>query len=442
MTGWRSPLAAALVLLGLGVPGGAAAAEGDGEPLFAFADREIAESSGLVDAGDVVHTVNDSGSGPVLYTVDVSTGATTGRTTYTDGEVVDVEALAPGRDRTVWVGDIGDNAASRDSVSLYRVRPGQGGAARLDLTYPDGPRDAEALLAHPRTGRLFVVSKTVFGGTVYAVPAGAAPGETTTLREFARVTGLVTDGAFLPDGRHVVLRSYGTATVYSFPGFEPRGTVALPEQRQGEAIVGRRRRPGAAQQRGRRGRGAAGRAAAPPHLRAGARGVGARSLARRVVLGHLAPGHVGRGRRRATRTQRPLRPPGGVRAAGGRRPGAARHARLRPAPHLAWAPRLTLAWRRHPRGKPRHGSTAHGVTQQPRLVPPPLRQGLRLPRRQRRPADRRARRADQGPGHPAGLAGRLDLPAAQRPHPGRRASTTPDDGSTSTTRTGGSSATR
>jgi len=237
MTGWRSPPAAALVLLGLGVPGGAAAAEGDGEPLFAFADREIAESSGLVDAGDVVHTVNDSGSGPVLYTVDVSTGATTGRTTFTDGEVVDVEALAPGRDRTVWVGDIGDNAASRDSVSLYRVRPGQGGAARLDLTYPDGPRDAEALLAHPRTGRLFVVSKTVFGGTVYAVPAGAAPGETTTLREFARVTGLVTDGAFLPDGRHVVLRSYGTATVYSFPGFEPRDTVALPEQRQGEAIA-------------------------------------------------------------------------------------------------------------------------------------------------------------------------------------------------------------
>ncbi len=235
MTGWRSPLAAALVLLCLSAPG-AAAAERDGEPLFAFADREIAESSGLVDAGDVVHTVNDSGSGPVLYTVDVATGATTGRTTYTDGEVVDVEALAPGRDGTVWVGDIGDNGASRDSVSLHRVRPGQAGAPRLDLTYPDGPRDAEALLAHPRTGRLFVVSKTVFGGTVYAVPAGAAPGETTTMRAFARVTGLVTDGAFLPDGRHVVLRSYGTATVYSFPGFEPRGTVVLPEQRQGEAI--------------------------------------------------------------------------------------------------------------------------------------------------------------------------------------------------------------
>lgn len=236
MTGWRSPLAVVLALLALGVPVAAAAAERDGKPLFAFADREIVESSGLVDAGDVVHTVNDSGDGPVLYTVDATDGVTAGRTTYAAGAVVDVEALAPGRDGTVWVGDIGDNGASRDSVSLYRVRPGQGGAPRWDLTYPDGPRDAEALLAHPRTGRLFVVSKTVFGGTVYAVPAEAAPGETTTMREFARVTGLVTDGAFLPDGRHVVLRSYGTATVYTFPGFEPRGRVTLPEQRQGEAI--------------------------------------------------------------------------------------------------------------------------------------------------------------------------------------------------------------
>jgi hypothetical protein len=239
MTGWRSSLVAAVLLLGLGAPA-AAAAEGDGEPLFAFADREIAESSGLVDAGDVVHTVNDSGSGPVLYTVDVSTGATTGRTTYTDGEVVDVEALAPGRDRTVWVGDIGDNGASRDSVSLYRVRPGQAGAARLDLTYPDGPRDAEALLAHPRTGRLFVVSKTVFGGVVHAAPRRLVAGEVHRLTPFARVPGLLTDGAFLPDGEHVLLRGYAAATLFTFPAFEVVGSFPLPRQRQGEGLaVGR-----------------------------------------------------------------------------------------------------------------------------------------------------------------------------------------------------------
>lgn len=238
MSGWGSTVAIAAVLLLAGTPGAAAAAEGTGRPLFAFTDRGIAESSGLVDRGRVVYTVNDSGDGPVLYAVDSRTGDTVGRTTYTSDEVADVEALAPGRVGTVWVGDVGDNQGSRDAVSLYRVRPGATTpAVRLDLTYPDGPRDAETLLSHPRTGRLFVVSKTVFGGTVYAVPTGARPGRTARLRRFAQVSGLVTDGAFLPDGRHVLLRSYTTATVYTFPGFERRGTLSLPEQRQGEAVA-------------------------------------------------------------------------------------------------------------------------------------------------------------------------------------------------------------
>lgn len=236
MTGWPSAMALAALLL-IGTPGAAAAAEESGRPLFAFTDPEIAESSGLVDTGDVVYTANDSGSGPVLYAVDPRSGDTTDRTTYTPDEVEDVEALAPGPAGTVWVADVGDNQRSRETVSLYRARPGAAVAApRLDLVYPDGPRDAETLLAHPSSGRLFVVSKTVFGGTVYAVPGDARPGGPVRLRRFAQVPGLVTDGAFLPDGRHVVLRSYATATVYTFPGFEARGSFDLPEQRQGEAV--------------------------------------------------------------------------------------------------------------------------------------------------------------------------------------------------------------
>ena len=236
MTGWASAAAGLAGLVVAALPSSV---------LFTFADREIAESSGLVDRGGVVFTVNDSGSGPVLYGVDPATGETTSRTTYSTDEVVDVEALAPGRDGTVWVADIGDNGASRDSVALYRTRPGSSTSTRLDLRYPDGPRDAEALVAHPRTGRLFVVAKSVFGGTVYAVPPGARPGRTTTMRRFAQVPGLVTDGAFLPDGKHVVLRGYGTATVFTFPGFQPTGTVDLPDQQQGEGLaIGRGGRGG------------------------------------------------------------------------------------------------------------------------------------------------------------------------------------------------------
>jgi hypothetical protein len=241
MTGWRSAagflLAASVVLLCPGPAAGVVATERlEHRTLFRFADASIAESSGLVDAGSVVYTTNDSGAGPVLYAVDPRTGQTTGTTTYSSSEVTDVEALAPAPGGDVWVADIGDNAAARASVALYRVRPGAGDAPRVELTYPGGPRDAETLLVHPVTGRAFVVSKTVFGGVVYAVPS-LAPGGPHRLRRFAQEPGLVTDGAFFPDGRHVLLRGYGAATVYTFPGFAPRGTVVLPPQRQGEGVA-------------------------------------------------------------------------------------------------------------------------------------------------------------------------------------------------------------
>ncbi len=234
--------AAAGVLGVLGVPG-AALADGAGSPvpsttLVSFRDDDVYESSGLVDRGRTLYTVNDSGDAAVVYGVDARTGATTSRSTYA-GSVTDVEALAPGRHGTVWAGDIGDNRADRDDVAVYRLTPRDGRvpAARYRLRYPDGPRDAETLLVRPGTGRVLVVSKTVFGGTVYAAPRTLrAGGPAQVLRRFARVPGLVTDGTFLPDGRHVLLRTYGTASVYTFPGFDLVGTVRLPSQPQGEGI--------------------------------------------------------------------------------------------------------------------------------------------------------------------------------------------------------------
>lgn len=224
MTGWASGLAALV------------AGAVTGTSLFGFADPSIVESSGLVDAGDTVYTVNDSGDGPVLYAVDTATGRTAGTTTYSADAVVDVEALAPAPDDRVWVADIGDNLRRRETVSVYRVTPGRSRAPRYDLAYPDGPRDAETLLAHPVTGRLFVVSKTVFGGTVYAAPRRLDPDRTNRLTRFAEVPGFLTDGAFVPDGRHVLVRGYGRAWLLDFPGFGVVGAFDLPEQDAGEGL--------------------------------------------------------------------------------------------------------------------------------------------------------------------------------------------------------------
>ena len=230
------PVLAVLLLLGT------SPARADDQPvpstrLFSFADDAIFESSGLVDRGDVVYTIDDSGDDAVVYGVDPGSGRTLSRTTYADS-VEDVEALAPGAGGTVWAGDIGDNLHRRDDVSVYRVTPDGGDqrAPRYRLRYPDGPHDAETLLVHPRTGQVLVVSKSVFGGTVYAAPRRLDAGRDNRLRAFARVGGLVTDGTFFPDGRHVLLRTYGTASVYTFPAFELVGTVRLPAQPQGEGI--------------------------------------------------------------------------------------------------------------------------------------------------------------------------------------------------------------
>jgi len=211
--------------------------------VFTFADPNIAESSGLVARGRVMFTVNDSGDDAVVYAVDVTSGDTVGVTTYSSDPVSDVEAVSPGRAGTVWVGDIGDNSSDRPAIDVYRVPFGRPrGDAQVDadtytLVYPDGPRDAEALLVHPRSGRLYVVSKGILGGTVYAAPVAMEPGTLDRMSVVGEVPGLVTDGAFLPDGRHILLRSYGTAAVYTFPALRLVGRMDLPAQEQGEAVA-------------------------------------------------------------------------------------------------------------------------------------------------------------------------------------------------------------
>jgi hypothetical protein len=214
--------------------------EVDGRVEMRFQDPSITEASGLVVRDGLVVTVNDSGDSARVFTVDPTTGRTVGITSW-DADAVDDEALAPAGPGHVWVGDIGDNAAARSSVTVTRVPVGRGDRAvagtTYELVYPRGPVDAETLLAHPQTGRLYVVSKEVFGGTVYAAPARLDPDAPNRLRPIGRVLGIATDGAFLPDGEHVVVRDYTTAEFYTWPELEPVGDVRLPAQRQGEAIA-------------------------------------------------------------------------------------------------------------------------------------------------------------------------------------------------------------
>jgi hypothetical protein len=204
--------------------------------VFRFADPAITEASGLVDLGSVMVTANDSGHAPVLHVVDATTGRTAGRVRYADA-VTDVEALAPATGSSVWVGDIGDNRRRRSSVRVFLVPTGGGGlrADSYQLRYPDGPKDAEALFTGP-DGRLHVVSKGVLGGAVYAAPVPLDPHRPNRLRRVHPAPPLVTDAAAFPGSTVVLLRDYVGATAVDLATGAALGELALPAQRQGEAI--------------------------------------------------------------------------------------------------------------------------------------------------------------------------------------------------------------
>ncbi|TCJ30358.1 hypothetical protein [Nocardioides jejuensis] len=239
----RSLLVAALVAAPFAL-GAAVAAPADdtavGHEVTRFTDPDIIESSGLVVLGDdLAVTMNDSGDTARVFTVDLATGDTVG-VTHFDGAAHDLESLAPADADHVWVGDTGDNGKDRPDITVTKVPVGRGDRTvegeTFHLTYPDGPHDAETLLAQPRTGRLFVVSKSPLGGAVYAAPAHLSATGTNILVKVASAPALATDGSFLPDGRHVLVRNYFKATVLTFPGWQAVADFTLPQQQQGEGL--------------------------------------------------------------------------------------------------------------------------------------------------------------------------------------------------------------
>ncbi|MFP5361614.1 MAG: hypothetical protein ACLGI5_02665 [Thermoleophilia bacterium] len=172
----------------------------------------------------VLWTHNDSGDGPRLLAVRAS-GEAVADVALAGAENVDWEDIAIGPDGALLVGDIGDNDARRESIVVYRVpEPAGTGtgeaavAARHELRYPDGARDAEALLFDRFTGALVIVTKS-FGGEagVYAArrPSSRA---VTTLRRSATIRlgplAAVTAGDVSADGRTIALRTYEHAYVW------------------------------------------------------------------------------------------------------------------------------------------------------------------------------------------------------------------------------------
>lgn len=227
-----------------------AAATGAPGPSVAFSidDPRIAESSGLAVSRrhpGVYWTHNDSDDGPYVYGIDARTGRTVATVTLRGVHPRDVEAISVGPDGDVYVGDIGDNLGGTwPEVWIYRFHePGKLGdttvkPVRYTVRYDGGPRNAEALMVHPKTGRVYIASKNEDGGGLYAGPRKLSATGVNVFRRIAEVPW-VTDGSFSPDGTRLVLRGYFWATDYRWTGGAPVkiGSLDVPMQPQGESVA-------------------------------------------------------------------------------------------------------------------------------------------------------------------------------------------------------------
>ncbi len=259
-----TPLAGAALLVALsagpvvlappaaGVTSQAARALGeDAAPkAFTIEDPRITESSGLAASHahpGIYWTHNDSGDGPRLYAVDSRTGKTVATITLTGvGQPRDVEAISLGPDDNLYVGDIGDNlGGSWPHVWIYKLpepkelRDQTIRATQYTVTYADGPRNAEALMVQPTTGRVYIADKKEDGGHLYEGPATLSATGTNVFKSIAPIDLWVTDGAFSPDGRHLAVRGYFGGILYDWRDGKPKRNAMLnvPMQDQGEAIT-------------------------------------------------------------------------------------------------------------------------------------------------------------------------------------------------------------
>jgi hypothetical protein len=220
----------------------------------------LSEGSGLALSRRVpgrLWTHNDSGK-PVLFALDAR-GAVSGRLEVTGAAVDDWEAIAVGpcgAGSCLYIGDIGDNDASRQRVTVYRLPEpdtASGTAAVADVfhaTYPDGPHDAEALLIGG-DGRLHIVTKGEKGPLgIYRFPSQLKPGTTAQLERVGAPSSKpdaqsrVTDGAVSPDGQWAVLRTRSGLTFYRASDLlaghwraDTRVDLAALKEPQGEGVA-------------------------------------------------------------------------------------------------------------------------------------------------------------------------------------------------------------
>ncbi|HUS21124.1 MAG TPA: hypothetical protein VMZ66_03825 [Aeromicrobium sp.] len=221
--------------------------KGPDDVISEIRDDRIIESSGLAVSSkhdDLVYTINDSGTHPMVYAVRLSSGDVVGVTDLKDLDVEDTESIAVDARGILWLGDLGDNDEKRDDVSIIAFpEPGPGThhlttADRYGVRFPDGPVDVEGMLVHPTSDQVFLVSKSRDGlGTIYRLPM-LRPGSTVEAEDLhVEAPRAVTDATFTHAGTRALLRTNEEVWIYNPTTWEPMSKIETPKLDQGESVT-------------------------------------------------------------------------------------------------------------------------------------------------------------------------------------------------------------
>jgi hypothetical protein len=206
--------------------------------------RDLRESSGAAASrrqSSVVFTIEDSGNSATVFALD-TTGADRGTWRITGASNVDWESLSlgpcenAGRD-CLYIGDTGDNGATRPSRVIYRLaEPNASGARdtvraeKLRYVYADRPHDVEAMYV-ARNGDVLLITKRPLldsarrlrPALVFSLPARAWRDPERVVAQLvdslsivpgAQPLMVITDAALSADGRHLVVRTYVQAYLF------------------------------------------------------------------------------------------------------------------------------------------------------------------------------------------------------------------------------------
>lgn len=207
-------------------------------PLFRVEAPALTEISGVVSSlksPGLLWAHNDSGDGGNVYALDLKgrlVGSAQLSVPALDWEDIARYRSPEGADY-LYVADTGDNTwARREGVSIHRFKEPTLEAVRashpkpvlikpetLRVTYPDGPKDVEALLVDPLSGNIALISKPPLNAPgVYSVEFGphfrAELRGTITGQSAGHPVAHVTAADISPDGRFILLRTYGRVFLF------------------------------------------------------------------------------------------------------------------------------------------------------------------------------------------------------------------------------------